>query len=236
MRYTVLIFCIVSSLFVFGEDNLTPASKKENFKAERNDIRKGNNFYNDQKFTEAEIEYRKSLDANPSSMTGTYNLGSSLYKQEKWKDARNEYMKVVQATKDSLQAARAWHNLGNISLKEENYEQSIKEYKNALRRNPADNETRYNLRLAQLLLQKQQQEQQQNQDKDKDKQDQNKDQQNKEQNKDRQDRISKIRIRKNLRIKINRNNNSSNRPKCRKKMQSKFWRPYNRMKEILRRK
>src|SRR5699024_11514396 len=55
-------------------------------------------------------------------------------------------------------------NLGNISFQEKNYAQSIEEYKNALRRNPKDDETRYNLRLAQLLLKKQQQEQQ-NQDK-----------------------------------------------------------------------
>ena len=69
----------------------------------------------------------------------------------------------------------------------QNYAQSIEEYKNALRRNPKDDETRYNLRLAQLLLKKQQQEQQ-NQDKndDKDQQDKNKDQQ-KDQKQDQQE-------------------------------------------------
>ena len=95
--------------------------------------------------------------------------------------------KIVQASSDSLRAAHAWHNLGNISFQEKNYAQSIEEYKNALRRNPKDDETRYNLRLAQLLLKKQQQEQQ-NQDKndDKDQQDKNKDQQ-KDQKQDQQE-------------------------------------------------
>ena len=156
-------------------------------KVERNTIRKGNGLFNDKKYTEAEIEYRKALEANPSSEIATYNLGAALYKQQKWNDSRNEYRKIVQASSDSLRAAHAWHNLGNISFQEKNYAQSIEEYKNALRRNPKDDETRYNLRLAQLLLKKQQQEQQ-NQDKndDKDQQDKNKDQQ-KDQKQDQQE-------------------------------------------------
>ena len=116
-----------------------------------------------------------------------FDFGAALYKQQKWNDSRNEYRKIVQASSDSLRAAHAWHNLGNISFQEKNYAQSIEEYKNALRRNPKDDETRYNLRLAQLLLKKQQQEQQ-NQDKndDKDQQDKNKDQQ-KDQKQDQQE-------------------------------------------------
>lgn len=162
-----------------------PKEKKIDPKAERNAIRKGNDLFKDKKYTEAEIEYRKALEANPSSEIATYNLGAALYKQEKWNDARNEYKKVVQASSDTLRTAHAWHNLGNISFQEKNYAQSVEEYKNSLRRNPKDNETRYNLRLAQLLLKKQQQDQQ-NQDKNKDQQDQNKDQQ-KDQKQNQQD-------------------------------------------------
>ena len=161
-----------------------PKRKKSTRRAERNSIRKGNDLFNDKKYTEAEIEYRKALEANPSSEIATYNLGAALYKQQKWNDSRNEYKKIVQASSDTLRTAHAWHNLGNISFQEKNYAQSIEEYKNALRRNPKDDETRYNLRLAQLLLKKQQQDQ--NQDKNKDQQDQNKDQQKdqKQQNQD----------------------------------------------------
>ena len=161
-----------------------PKEKKIDEKSERNSIRKGNDLFNDKKYTEAEIEYRKALEANPSSEIATYNLGAALYKQQKWNDSRNEYKKIVQASSDTLRTAHAWHNLGNISFQEKNYAQSIEEYKNALRRNPKDDETRYNLRLAQLLLKKQQQDQ--NQDQNKDQQDQNKDQQKdqKQQNQD----------------------------------------------------
>ena len=56
-------------------------------KVERNTIRKGNGLFNDKKYTEAEIEYRKALEANPSSEIATYNLGAALYKQQKWNDS-----------------------------------------------------------------------------------------------------------------------------------------------------
>ena len=67
-----------------------PREKKVDPKAERNSIRKGNDLFEDKKYTEAEIEYRKALDANPSSEIATYNLGAALYKQQKWNDSRRK--------------------------------------------------------------------------------------------------------------------------------------------------
>ena len=154
------------TMSLLAQENAQAVAQGENKideKVERNTIRKGNGLFNDKKYTEAEIEYRKALEANPSSEIATYNLGAALYKQQKWNDSRNEYRKIVQASSDSLRAAHAWHNLGNISFQEKNYAQSIEEYKNALRRNPKDDETRYNLRLAQLLLKQQPQQPQQSQ-------------------------------------------------------------------------
>ena len=95
----------------------------------------------------------------------------------------NSTKKSVVNEKDSLQQARIWHNIGNVFLQEKKYAESIDAYKNALRRNPKDNETRYNLRLAQLLLKNQQQQQNdENKDKNKDKDKDNKDQQDKDKN------------------------------------------------------
>lgn len=158
------------------------AQNKVDGKSERNNIRSGNSFYKDNKFTEAEVAYRKALDANENSKIGTYNLGASLYKQEKWQEARNAYESVAQSASSPAEAAEIWHNMGNISMKEQNYAQSIEEYKNALRLNPSDDETRYNLRLAQLKLQEQQQQQQNQKDQNKDQ----KDQQNKNDDKQQQ--------------------------------------------------
>ena len=128
------------TMSLLAQENAQAVAQGENKideKVERNTIRNGNGLFNDKKYTEAEIEYRK---ANPSSEIATYNLGAALYKQQKWNDSRNEYRKIVQASSDSLRAAHAWHNLGNISFQEKNYAQSIEEYKNALRRNPKDDE------------------------------------------------------------------------------------------------
>ena len=178
IRYIMYFVLMSMTMSLLAQENAQAVAQGENKideKVERNTIRKGNGLFNDKKYTEAEIEYRKALEANPSSEIATYNLGAALYKQQKWNDSRNEYRKIVQASSDSLRAAHAWHNLANISFQEKNYAQSIEEYKNALRRNPKDDETRYNLRLAQLLLKKQQQDQK-NQDKndDKNQQDKNK--------------------------------------------------------------
>jgi len=67
---------------------------------------------------------------------------------------------------DSIKSAQAWYNMGNVFMQDKKYAESIDAYKNALRRNPKDDEARYNLRLAQLLLKKQQQDQK-NQDQNK---------------------------------------------------------------------
>lgn len=167
-------------------------------KTERNYIRSGNKLYESEKrkdYTGAEIDYRKALEENPNSSMAMYNLGNALFQQNKLEDASKQYQLATQ--KDSLKRAEPWHNLGNIFMKGKEYAKSIEMYKQSLRQNPNDDSTRYNLRLAQLLLKNQQQENQ-DQDKDKDKenkdQDKNKDQQKKEdqqdqnqQNKDKQD-------------------------------------------------
>ena len=189
IRYIMYFVLISMTMSLLAQENAQAVAQGENKideKVERNTIRKGNGLFNEKKYTEAEIEYRKALEANPSSEIATYNLGAALYKQQKWNDSRNEYRKIVQASSDSLRAAHAWHNLGNISFQEKNYAQSIEEYKNALRRNPKDDETRYNLRLAQLLLKQQQEQQNQDKNDDKDQQDKNKDQQ-KDQKQDQQE-------------------------------------------------
>jgi tetratricopeptide (TPR) repeat protein len=167
-------------------------------KAERKNVRKGNSLYKKDKYTDAEIAYRKSLEVNPRSVEGTYNLANSLYKQEKLPEAAEQYQHVIgqgermikENPENVNQLAQVFHNLGNISMKGKEYQKSIDAYKQSLRLNPFDDETRYNLALAQKLLsdqQQQQQDQDKNQDQDKD-QDQD---QEKEQEQDQQDQQDK---------------------------------------------
>lgn len=149
-------------------------------KAERSDIRKGNGFYQKDKYTEAEIEYRKSIEVNPRSIEGAYNLGNTLYRQQKYPEAAEQYQHLASQGQRLMQEnprnaerlSQVFHNLGNIGMKTKEYQKSVDAYKQALRLNPKDDETRYNLALAQKLLNDQQQEQQN--------QDQNKDEENKD--------------------------------------------------------
>ena len=172
MRKTAFIVLVFISAGVFAQ------------KAERQNIRKGNKQYAQEKYTEAEIDYRKSQEVNPNSPEAAFNLGNALYKQQKFEDAMKQYGVAAQNTQDKQLISESLHNTGNIFMAGQDYAKAIEAYKQSLRLNPADNETRYNLALAQKLL-KDQQEQQQQDKQDEQKQDQQQDQ--KDQNKDQQD-------------------------------------------------
>ncbi len=167
---------------------------------ERKAVRKGNKEFKKGEFIDAEISYRSALDLNPKSFKGNFNLGSALYKQDKFEESASMYADLAntEATADNL--AKVYHNLGNSYFNQQKFEESVEAYKNALRQNPSDMQTKYNLAQAQRMLQQQQQQQQQqNQDKNndsesddsKDKQDENKDQQNKDQDKNQQNEQNK---------------------------------------------
>jgi Na+/phosphate symporter len=148
-------------------------------KAERKNVREGNKQYGKDNYTESEVAYRKSIEVNPRSVEGIYNLGNALYKQEKYPEATEQYQlmagqgeRLIDEDPDNIERlAHVFHNLGNIGMKGQQYEQSIEAYKQSLRLNPSDDDTRYNLALAQKLLNDQQEQQQ-----DQDNQDQNEDQ------------------------------------------------------------
>jgi Ca-activated chloride channel family protein len=155
--------------------------------SERKLVREGNKLYMEKKFTDAEVNYKKSLNVNKESPPAKFNLGDAYYKQDKYEDAASQFNMI--ATDKNLskqQQSQAYHNLGNSLLKAKKYDESINSYKNALKLNPKDNDTRYNLAYAQAMLQQQQQKQQQ-QNKNDQKKDQKKEQQQKQdQKKDQQ--------------------------------------------------
>ncbi|HOF93363.1 MAG TPA: tetratricopeptide repeat protein, partial [Bacteroidales bacterium] len=130
-------------------------------KAERKHIRQGNSLYEEEKFTEAEIEYRKSLEVDRQSPEGIFNLGNSLFKQEKPKEAIEQYQQITGTEKDSMRLSSAWHNIGNSFMQAQDFGKAIEAYKQALIHNYRDDQTRYNLAVAQAMLKKQQEQPQQ---------------------------------------------------------------------------
>ena len=157
-------------------------------KTARDYLRSGNKLYQDSTFVKAEVDYRKALEKDPKSADGMYNLGNSLLMQQKAKEAMEQYEAASQIEKDKMKLSHIYHNMGVILQSSKQYPQCIEAYKKALRNNPADNETRYNLALAQKMLKDQQQKQ--NQDKQNEqKQDQKQD--DKQKNKEQQDQKNK---------------------------------------------
>ncbi|MEI8272623.1 MAG: tetratricopeptide repeat protein [Paludibacter sp.] len=154
-------------ILMMGLLTFTVAAQKES-----GDVRSGNRYYKDSKFTEAEIAYRKGLLKNKASFEANYNLGNALFRQKKYTEAVDQYNNALTLQpKEKTKIAAALHNTGNSLLVDNKIEESIKAYQSALKANPKDNDTRYNLAYAQAMLKKQQQ----NKDKNKDKKDQNKD-------------------------------------------------------------
>ena len=154
-------------------------------KAERDYIRKGNRAYKDSTYVNAEVNYRKAIDVNPKSAISMYNLGNTLMQQNKLQEAMEQFVAATKMEKDKGNLAQIYHNMGVIFQSGKDYAKAVEAYKESLRNNPKDNETRYNLALAQKML-KDQEQNQQNQDQN---QDQNKEkkEQEKEQDKDKQD-------------------------------------------------
>ena len=154
-------------------------------KAERDYIRKGNRLFNDSVFVDAEVNYRKALEANPKSTVSMYNLGNTLSQQQKFQDAMEQYVSASKIEKDKMKLAHIYHNMGVIFQAGKDYAKAVDAYKMSLRNNPTDHETRYNLALAQKMLKDQQNQQNQDQNQDQNK-DQQKQDQKQDQNKDKQ--------------------------------------------------
>jgi tetratricopeptide (TPR) repeat protein len=157
----------------------------------RSHINGGNDLYKDQKYSDAEAEYKKGLEKDNQLMQGYFNLGDAMYKQQRRDEAIQNYETALSKTKDPVAASKIYHNIGNVLCENKKYAEAISAYKHALTENSKDDDTRYNLAYAQRMLrQDQQQQKNQNKDKKDDKKDQKKkDQENKDkdkQNKDQQ--------------------------------------------------
>ncbi len=144
-------------------------------KNERDYIRSGNRLFKDSMYVKAEVDYRKAIEQNPRSTEALYNLGNALTQQQKFKEAMEQYDLASKMETNKNKLAHIYHNMGVILQAGKQYAQCIEAYKEALRNNPKDDETRYNLALAQKMLN----DQQQNQDNQQDQQ--NQEQQEKEQ-------------------------------------------------------
>ena len=158
--------------------------------SDRSEVRAGNREFKKGEFREAELDYKRALEEDSTSVTAKYNLGNALYKTESYSEAEL-YLKGLGDSLKSVSASKAsdcFHNSGNLALKQKKYQEAVDAYKESLRLEPDNFETKSNLAYAQKMLKEQQQQpQQQNQQNQQDQQDQQDQNQQQNQNQDQQD-------------------------------------------------
>lgn len=150
---------------------------------DRQYIREGNKQFRHGAYAEAEVSYRKAIEKNPKNPQAAFNLGNALMAQKKDSAAVEQFESAARLEANPLRKAQAYHNIGVVCQTHKMYGEAIEAYKNALRMNPGDDETRYNLVLCKHQQRKQDQNKKNQQQNEDSKKDDKKDQQKKENDK-----------------------------------------------------
>lgn len=176
MRFMLVCLCVGMIQFAFAQE-------------EGKQVRKGNKAYEKGDYEAAAQAYREGLEKNTYSYEANFNLGDALYKQGEYESAAKQFDLLRQPGMDKDQLAKVYHNFGNSMLEQQKYQEAVDAYKESLRNNPSDADTRYNLVYAMEKLREQQQQQQNQDQQNQDNQDQqeNQDQENQENQENKQD-------------------------------------------------
>jgi len=170
-RLMILVFLIGCIAQAQEEEN-----EKVNIKAlnaSKNLTYEANQQLSENAFVAAEADYRRAISKSKENIAAPYNLGTAYYGKESYGEAFGRFKEAGELASEKTQKHKAFHNMGNVFMKKKEYDKAVEAYKEALRNNPKDEETRYNLALAKEMLKKQQDEQKNDDNKDnKDQQDQ----------------------------------------------------------------
>ena len=184
MKTTFIIILAFVINFSFAQDKneerqqQVKRDKANGFVSEANALIEADNFIS------AEKEYRKAISELPSNVAGTYNLGHSYYEKGNYEEALYRHTEAAKSAVTKKEKHHSYHNIGNILMKEKLCKEAVEAYKNALRNDPTDDETRYNLVVAKECAEQQKQDQ----DKQEDKKDEDKENEDKEDDKKDEDK------------------------------------------------
>ncbi|MBZ9629569.1 tetratricopeptide repeat protein [Salegentibacter sp. LM13S] len=159
-------------LIIFGFVlSLPAAAQQQNDKERENDQKEARQFMQDadvalgeNNFPEAEAAYRKAIAKDPDNANARYNMGNMYYTRENTPQAAQRFKQAAEVADTKTTKHKANHNLGNAYMKQKMYQEAVDAYKDALRNDPTDDETRYNLALAKKMLEEEQENQDENQD------------------------------------------------------------------------
>ena len=123
---------------------------------DRDYIRRGNRLMRDSVYDKAQVEYQKAIEKDNTNPISHYNLGNALLYQNKAEDAMKEYETAARLEKDKTRLAQIYHNMGVVLQSAKQFDKAVACYRNSLRNDPTNNETRYNYALSLFQLKKNQ--------------------------------------------------------------------------------
>ena len=171
MKNIITYILILTVFFAFAQQEETDKALKILNQKTNDLISDANDLVSNDEFVSAEMEYRRAISTKPASVAGTYNLGHSYYKKGNFDEALYRNQQAAKHATNKLEKHKAFHNIGNILMQEKKCSDAAEAFKNALRNNPLDEETRYNYALAKECAKNEEppQEEDDKDDKDKDK-------------------------------------------------------------------
>ena len=108
----------------------------------------GNSIVEDD-FIGAEKKYRLAVSTKKNNAIGSFNLGNAYFNSKLYDEALLRHLEAAQNSTSKPEKHKAYHNIGTILMQKKQCKEAVSAFKNALRNNPADDESRYNLALAQ---------------------------------------------------------------------------------------
>jgi tetratricopeptide (TPR) repeat protein len=138
-KNTVTVLVLLFSLVMNGQE------KDKN-------LPEGNEAFTEKNYMDAETNYRISASKFPKKSNSYYNLGNTIYTINQPAEAKFAYQNAIKNATSRTEKHQAFHNLGNVFMKEKNYQGAVEIYKQALINDPSDEETRYNYALAKKML------------------------------------------------------------------------------------
>ncbi len=166
-------FFVAMPLFAQDDDQ---KAKEKSLRESKNYTWEGNKKLSEDNFIAAEADYRIAISESQENIAAPFNLGNAYYNNETYSEAFGRFKEAGESATAKTEKHSAYHNMGNVFMKRKDYAKAVEAYKEALRNDPTDEETRYNLALAKELLKKDEENKDQNED--------NKDDQNKDDKKD----------------------------------------------------
>jgi len=123
---------------------------------DRDYIRRGNRLMRDSVYDKAQVEYQKAIEKDNTNPISHFNLGNALLYQNKAEDAMKEYETAARLEKDKIRLAQIYHNMGVVLQSAKQFDKAVACYRNSLRNDPTNDETRYNYALSLFQLKKNQ--------------------------------------------------------------------------------